>query len=167
MKVIRAGLQEQPKSFELQLTLAGLMEAKEDYESAIAEYELMLKDQPGSLVVANNLASLLADRRTDKASLEKANSLAVLLTKSQVPQFVDTIGWIDYRRGNYVAAVSLLESAVVKLPNLPLVRYHLGMGYLATGQDTKASEQFKKARELAPNDAGLNAKITAALKKEG
>jgi Tfp pilus assembly protein PilF len=48
-----------------------------------------------------------------------------------------------------------------------LVRYHLGMGYLATGQDTKASEQFKKARELAPNDAGLNAKITAALKKEG
>jgi tetratricopeptide (TPR) repeat protein len=167
MKVIRAGLQEQPKSFELQLTLAGLMEAKEDYESAIAEYEMMLKDQPGSLVVANNLASLLADRRTDKASLEKANSLAVLLTKSQVPQFVDTIGWIDYRRGNYVAAVSLLESAVVKLPNLPLVRYHLGMGYLATGQDTKASEQFKKARELAPNDAGLNAKIAAALKKEG
>jgi tetratricopeptide (TPR) repeat protein len=166
-KVIRAGLQEQPKSFDLQLTLAGLMEAKGEYEPAIAEYESMLKDQPGSLIVANNLASLLADRRTDKASLEKANSLAVLLTKSQVPQFADTVGWINYRRGDYTVAVSLLENAVAKLPNLPLVRYHLGMGYLATGQDAKASEQFKKARELAPNDADLNAKIAAALKNQG
>ena len=166
-KIIRAGLQEQPKSFDLRLALASLMETKEDYEAAIAEYELMLKDQPGSLIVANNLASLLADRRTDKASLEKANTLAVLLTKSQVPQFADTVGWINFRRGDYTAAVSMLEDAVAKLPNSPLVRYHLGMGYLATGQDAKASEQFKKARELAPNNADLNAKIAAALKKQG
>ena len=38
------------------------------------------------------------------------------------------------------------------------------MSYLASGQDASASEQFTKARELAPNDAGLKAKIDAALK---
>jgi hypothetical protein len=40
---------------------------RSDYEAAIAEYEILLKQDPGSLIVANNLASLLSDRRTDKA----------------------------------------------------------------------------------------------------
>lgn len=137
---------------------------KGEYEPAIAEYETMLKEQPGSMIVANNLASLLADHRTDKASLERANSLAVLLTKSQVPQFKDTLGWVNYQRENYKAAVPLLEGAEAELPNVPLVHYHLAMSYLATGQDAKASEQFKKARDLSPNDAELKQKIDAALK---
>jgi tetratricopeptide (TPR) repeat protein len=162
--IIRAGLQQEPKSFALHLTLAGLLEAKGEFEAAIAEYEALLKDQPGSMIVANNLASLLADHRTDKASLERANSLAVLLKNSQVPQFKDTLGWVNYRRGDYTAASSLLETAAAALPNVALVHFHLGMTYLATGQDTKASEQFKKASELAPNDAELKIKIDAALK---
>ena len=163
-KVIQTGLQQQPKNFALQLSLAGLFEVKGEFEPAIAEYETMLKDQPGSMIVANNLASLLADHRTDKASLEQANSLAVLLTASQVPQFKDTVGWIKYQRGDYRAAIPLLEDAAAKLSNFPLIHYHLGMSYLATKQDAKASEQFKKARDLAPNDAQLNMKIDAALK---
>jgi hypothetical protein len=45
-----------------------------------------------------------------------------------------------------------------------MVRYHLGMAYLATGQDDKALDEFKKARTLAPNDTELGAKIDAAQK---
>ena len=44
------------------------------------------------------------------------------------------------------------------------VRYHLGMAYLATGQKDKASDEFNKARKLAPDDAELGAKIDGALK---
>jgi tetratricopeptide (TPR) repeat protein len=116
------------------------------------------------LIVANNLASLLADHRTDKASLEKAESLALSLKKSDVPQFKDTLGWITYRRGDYPAAVKLLEEAADKLSKLPLVSYHLGMAYLAVDENQKAMEQFKKARDLAPNDAELKTKIDAAIK---
>lgn len=164
LKVIKDGLEQQPQNFALHLALAGLFEIKGQYEPAIAEYEAMLKDQPGSLIVANNLASLLADHRTDKASLERASSVAVLLKNSEVPQFKDTLGWVNYQREDYRAAIPLLESAAASLPNVALVHYHLGMSYLATAQDAKASEQFKKARELAPNDTELNLKIDAALK---
>ncbi len=166
LTTIRAGLQRQPTSLVLRLTLAGLLELKGEYDSAIAVYQTMLKDQPDSLVVANNLASLLADHRTDKASLDQAHSLAVLLKNSPIPQFKDTVGWIDYQRADYTAAVSLLEVAVTALPNVPLAHYHLGMSYLATGQDEKAKEQFKKVEELAPNDADLKMKIDAALKNQ-
>ena len=46
-----------------------------------------------------------------------------------------------------------------------MVRYHLGMTYLATGQEEKAAEQFRQARTLSPNDAELGAKIDEAVKK--
>jgi len=164
INTIQAGLQQQPQSFALQLTLAGLLEAKGAFDRAITLYESMLKDQPGSMIVANNLASLLTDHRTDKPSLERAKELSVLLKNSQIPQFKDTEGWVAYQGGDYATATSLLEGAIAALPNVPLIRYHLGMSYLATGQDVKASEQFKKARELAPNDAELGTKIDAALK---
>ena len=163
-KVARAGLQQQPNNFELQLTLAGILELKGDYEGAIAEYETLLKQNPGSMVAANNLASLLSDRRSDKASLERAYSLAAMLRKSDVPSFKDTLGWIDYLRGDYKSATALLEQAAAALPSRAMVQYHLGMSYIASGQNTKASEQFKKALALAPDDE-LKQKITTAQKK--
>ena len=163
-KVIRAGLQQQPDSSVMHMAYAGVLEQKGDYEAAIAEYEILLKQDPGSLIVANNLASLLSDRRTDKASLERAYSLAAVLRKSQVPNFKDTLGWIDYLRGDYKSATALLEEAATALPNRPIVQYHLGMSYIATGQVAKASEQFKKALALAP-DSSLQEKIATAQKK--
>jgi tetratricopeptide (TPR) repeat protein len=137
---------------------------KGDYDGAIAEYEILLKQDPGSLIVANNLASLLSDRRADKASLERAYALGAVLRKSQLPNFKDTLGWIDYLRGDYKSATALLEEASGALPNSAIVQYHLGMSYMATGQVAKASEQFKKALALAP-DSALQEKITTAQKK--
>ena len=163
-RVIRAGLNEQPDSFTLRLTYAGVLEQKADYDAAIAEYENLLKLDSGSLIVANNLASLLSDRRGDKASLERAYSLAAVLRKSQIPYFKDTLGWIDYLRGDYKSAISLLEDAAAALPNRAIVQYHLGMSYVTTGQVPKAAEQFKKALALAPDDS-LKEKITVAQKK--
>jgi tetratricopeptide (TPR) repeat protein len=164
LKVIRSGLKEQPDSIILHLALAGILEQNGDYSAAISEYEYMLIQQPGSMIAANNLASMLSDHRTDKASLERAESLAASLRKSQVPQFKDTLGWVSYRRGDFKAAVPLLEEAAAALPNLASVHYHLGMGYVAMGQDGKASEEFTAALAKAPN-AELEKTIRAELKK--
>ena len=164
MKTVREGLKKQPKSFSLQLTQAGIFEAKKEYNKAIGVYETMVKQSPGSMIVANNLASLLADHRTDKASLQQAQSLSEILKNSNVPQFQDTMGWVAYRQGNYAAAVKLLEGAEGKLSKSPLVSYHLGMAYLATDQQAKAVQQFNKARNLAPNDPKLKSLIETGLK---
>jgi tetratricopeptide (TPR) repeat protein len=166
IKVVRTGIQQQPDMMALHLILASALERKGDYETAISEYELMLDKQPGNLILANNLASLLLDRRTDKASLKRAQSLAAVLRKSQIPQFKDTLGWVSYHQGDYRTAVSLSEEAVAALPDQAAVRYHLGMGYISTSQLGKASEQLKRALELAPNDE-LAEEIRTALKKTG
>ena len=163
-KAVDTGLQVNPDNVTLRLALAGILELKGDYEAAIAEYENLLKVDSGSMIVANNLASLLSEYRTDKASMDRAYSLAAVLRKSDVPSFKETLGWIDYLRGDYASATGLLEQATAALPNRPLIRYHLGMSYIGSGQMGKASEQFKKALELTP-DEGLQKKIREAQQK--
>ena len=164
LETVRAGLKEQPDNFGLRLMSAAIFERKADYDRAIEEYEGMLARNPESLVVANNLASLLSEHRSDKASLDRAQALAPILRKSNVPHFKDTVGWLSYQRGDYRTAIGLLEEAVQALPTLAQVRYHLGMSYLKAGQAEKAQEQLRKAAELAEGEKALKEKILAALK---
>jgi cellulose synthase operon protein C len=166
LDVVRKGLKQQPDSVILHWALAGTLERTGDYDAAITEYEDLLKRQPGSMIIANNLASLLADHRTDNASLERAQILAASLRESPVAEFKDTLGWVYYRQGDLKAAVPLLEAAAAGLPNVALVHYHLAMSYIDIGQLTKASEQLKEALIRSP-DSELEAKIKAEFKNMG
>jgi cellulose synthase operon protein C len=169
LQTIRAGLDQQPDNVVMHLTLAGILERADDYEKAISEYEYVLRQQPGSLIAANNLASLLADHRTDKVSVERALSIAAVLQQSPVPQFMDTLGWINYRRGDLKAAVPLLEKAVASLPNVALVHYHLGMSYSALGDDQRASREFEAALNKNPTGQlkqGIEAQLKQVQKRQ-
>ena len=108
LKVIRAGLQAQPDSLALRLVLAGLLETKGEHEQAISEYEIMLKQDSGSMIVANNLASLLTYYRSDRASHERAYTLALGLAQIAGAS-VQGHAWLDSlssRRAQDGAALS-------------------------------------------------------------
>jgi tetratricopeptide (TPR) repeat protein len=165
LNVIRSGLKRLPDDFVLQFALAGMLEKIGDYEGAISQYEVLIGKHPDSVIVANNLASLLADYRTDKASFDRAQALMGNVRNSPVSQFKDTLGWVSYREGDYKTAVPLLEQAAATLPKLALVHYHLGMSYAAIGQSEKASEQFKLALDQGP-DQQLADKIRVAVARE-
>jgi tetratricopeptide (TPR) repeat protein len=164
LAVIHAGLQRHADSMVLQLAQTAILERAGRYEAAIDEYQDMLRKQPDSMIVANNLASLLTDRRSDKASLERAQKIAAILRDTQVPQFMDTLGWVDYRNGAYNEALPLLTKAAVALPDHVMIRYHLGMAFLATQHLEQAAEQFRAAQALSP-DQDLQEKLRQAQKK--
>jgi pentatricopeptide repeat protein len=163
LDVIQAGLREQPANINFRLSSASLQILKGDPTSAIAQYESILKDQPNSALAINNLVSLLIDNRSDKESLNQAFSLAESLKGSNIPQFQDTYGWAQFKKGDAKTAVAVLEAAQEKLPNLAAVHYHLGMSYAATGQTDKAKEQFQKALALEPEGTALKDSIRAAM----
>ncbi len=165
--VIKTGLGQLPGNVALRMMLASGYEVQHNFDEAIAEYESLLKDDPGSMIAANNLASLLTDQRTDKASVDRAYSLIGSLQKSQVPHFKDTIGWVYFRRGDYKAAMSQLEEASTELPNVAMVRYHLGETYIAVGEKDKAEQQFNQALNLAGNDSSLQQTVRSAMKRAG
>ena len=163
-KTLQAALKEMPDNVNVRLSYAGLQILKGDQNAAITQYEAILKDQPNSLVAINNLVSLLLDYRADKASLERAFALSDTLKNSNVPQFQDTLGWAQYRRGEFKDAIATLEAAAAKVPNLAAIHYHLGMSYEAAGQPEKAAEQLKMALALEPDGTALKESIRAAMK---
>jgi cellulose synthase operon protein C len=161
--VLASGLKEQPQNVSLRLSLAGLQILKGNNDAAIAQYEAILKDQATLPIAVNNLASLLLDNRSDPQSLSRALSLAETLKGANLPQFQDTLGWAQYKQGNFKDAIATLEPAAAKQPNLAALRYHLGMSYAAAGQKDKAIEQFKAALALEPDETPLKKSIQAAL----
>jgi tetratricopeptide (TPR) repeat protein len=164
LKILQDGLREQPDNLNLQLGLAAAAIEMGDHDGAIAKYESILKNKPSVPIAINNLASLLLDYRTDKESLDRAYSLTEDLKNSNVPQFQDTVGWAQYMRSDFKAAVTTLEGAQARSPNVPAIRYHLGMSYIAMGQAEKASDQLKAALQLEPDGSPLKDKIRSALK---
>jgi Tfp pilus assembly protein PilF len=147
--VVAQGLSAVPGDMGLRFTKAGMLETEKKFEDAIKVYEEMLKERPDADVVANNLASLLSDRRTDKASLNRAFELAQRFKKTDVPQFKDTYGWASYKLGKYDDAKPMLISAAEQLPDMAVIHYHLGMNYLAKSDKTSARRELEKALQLA------------------
>ena len=113
----------------LQLQLAQEYQQDKSYEQAISIYENILKHTESSELAANNLASLLINHRQDNESLKRALKLTKIFEKSENPFFKDTVGWTYYVNGNYQQALEALLYANSKLPDIDIVKYHVGMAY--------------------------------------
>jgi cellulose synthase operon protein C len=161
--VLLRGREQAPGDLGLDLFYAGLLERKPDPEGALGVYEDMLRKRPDGLILINNVASLMAEHRTDEASLERAYQLALRLRDVDMPHFKDTLGWVHYQRGDYHAAADYLEAAVEGLPDHATVRYHLARAYAALERHDDAKAQLAHAAELIGDDDPLGEQIRRAL----
>jgi Flp pilus assembly protein TadD len=135
------------------------------YDEALQLYEAVVKAQPTYEPGLNNLAALLLDRRTDKASHARALELAKGLSKTDNPAMLDTLGWAHYRVGEYAEAVGVLERVVAKAGQFPIFRYHLGMAYLGAGNPVGAKQELRQAVEKAEGDYPGLSEARATLEK--
>jgi len=76
---------------------------------------------------------------------------------------VDSLGWANYRTGNYDEAVKNLERAVELKPEDPTINDHLGDAYWRVGRTLEAHFQWSHAKDLNPEPEDLP-KIEAKLK---
>jgi tetratricopeptide (TPR) repeat protein len=127
---------------------AVLSEAAGDLKGALALYEALHARDPGSAVLANNLASLLATARSDPASLERAFRVARRLRGTNVPEFQDTYGWILHLRGD-PGALEYLAPAAAALPGNALVQFHRAEAAFALGRHAEARAGFQAALDGA------------------
>ena len=147
-QVLRDGIAAVPDDLRLNWVLAGLLERDGDIEGAIEIYERLYAANGDNLIIANNLASLLATGREDADDLERAHQIARRLRGRDVPAFQDTYGWIAFRRGDLEVAVTALESAAQGLPTEPSVQYHLARTYDELGRDADALERYRNVVDI-------------------
>ncbi|MEO3417101.1 tetratricopeptide repeat protein [Roseovarius sp. CAU 1744] len=131
------------------LLKAEILERDRDFDGAIAIYEDLYERNSNNIIIANNLASLIATHKESEESLNRAYAVARRLRGIEVPALQDTYGWIEYRRGNYEEALEHLEPAAEGLPGDPLVQYHLGLTYLALERNEDAKKLLQRAVDIA------------------
>jgi tetratricopeptide (TPR) repeat protein len=151
-----------PEQLETMLGILYQQNGKPD--DAIRLYDTALRQDPQSDVIANNLAMLLIDTKRDPASLERARQLAARFSTSNNPQLLDTYGWMLYRRGEANGAVTALQAASSKAPNLPVLWYHLGMAQLLSGQTEAARDSLTRSLKSGQHFSGIE-EAKAALDK--
>ena len=154
-EILQAGLEATGGDANLMFLEAGRLEREGDFEGAIAIYEDLYARDTTSVLVANNLASLIATHRADPADLERAFSIARRLRDTDVPQFADTYGWILARRGDPEAALPYLERAAAALIRDPLVQYHLGATQYRLGKMAAARETLERSLAIAGPESTL------------
>jgi tetratricopeptide (TPR) repeat protein len=166
MVVLDAGITATNGAAQLMWIKAGEYEQNDEFDAAIDIYEDLYEKDSSSLIVANNLASMITTHRDDAEGLERAFAIARRLRDSKVPAFQDTYGWIEYRRGNYEEALKYLVPAAAGLPKDPLTQYHLGMAYVALKSTAKARETLTRTLEIA-GDSTLPQFISAREALDG
>ena len=156
IRIYREGLKATGDDASLVFALAVLYERKGEYDPAIALYDELIERDPTSQAAMNNLAMVLASYKSDPQSLERAKELAARLKGTNNPAYLDTVGWVQYKRSEYDVAVATLGEALRAAPDEPMLRYHLGMALYKKGDAAQAKENLKKAVDAKVNFAGID-----------
>ncbi|HKE43991.1 MAG TPA: tetratricopeptide repeat protein [Steroidobacteraceae bacterium] len=138
----------------LSADLATLYERGGQYNEAIHVYEDLLAHNSASDFAANNLAMLLVTYRKDQASLDRARDLVNRFSQSANPSYLDTHGWVKYKRGEVTAALPVLEAVVTQEPESAVMRYHLAMAQYRSGQVEQARDNLERALASGNRFAG-------------
>lgn len=139
----------------LSMEIATYYEGMGNTDEAIHQYEQVLSHSPESEVAANNLAMLLATYKKDRASLDRAKALSASFANSSNPSYLDTYGWVLYKRGETAASVPVLERVVSKAPNAVEALYHLGMAQSQAGRNDQARDNLTRAVNSGAKFSGL------------
>jgi tetratricopeptide (TPR) repeat protein len=121
-------------------------------DDAISVYEALIEGNPNSPAAINNLAALLLDYRTDEDSFQRALRLVSDFESSPNPAYLDTLGWAYYRLGEHEQAIFFLERAATGARRVPVLRYHLGMAYLAANNRYAARRELHEAITLSKTE---------------
>ena len=135
-------LNEHPNDAAVRLAYASTLHQAGKRARAVAEYEQVLKAQPGSVLALNNLAWLY---------FEDGDSRAIDLAQrayERAPEraeIIDTYGWLLIKNGSVEQGLTLLEKAARRAPENGDIRYHLAAGLAQAGEKTRARRELTAA----------------------
>src|SRR5271166_268069 len=123
-----------------------IYERQKKYDLAEESFRKVLASDPKSAMTLNYLGYMLADRGT---RLEEALGYIrrAIALDPQNGAYLDSLGWVYYRLGDYDLAEENLRRASERIGNDPTVHEHLGELYLKTGRLKLATTHFERALE--------------------
>ena len=135
------------KDIEALIRIGGLYEQRQDFSSAKSTYEKILKADKNNGPALNNLAYINAEHFNELDSAYDQAMQARNLSPTD-PAIADTLGWINFKKGDYELALGLIKESAAKISQHPEIQYHLGKAHAALNEDASAKAAFSRALEL-------------------
>jgi len=126
-------------------------ERTDRWEPAEADFRKSLELNPGQPQVLNYLGYSFVEMgiNLDEAVVMIEEAVAASPDSGYI---VDSLGWVQFRTGEYAEAVENLERATELMPVDPVVNDHLGDAYWAVGRRIEAEFQWKRALSFDPEE---------------
>ena len=115
----------------------------------------ILKKDPEETYTLNYFAYSLA-LRDEELDLALNHIKKALSLDPNNGFFLDTLGWVEFKRENYTSSVFYLEKSIMILPRSSEVMDHLGDCYLMLGRTKEAVYEWKKALKYENNITVIN-----------
>lgn len=147
-----------PSNIQVLSITAMINESRKNFTVSDSLYMHALKIDSTNALILNNFAYSLAER---KIRLNEALSMSkkAVAKEPKNASFLDTIGWIYFRLGEYKKAKENVEhSSKLEEPNTTILD-HLGDIYFKIGDKTKAKNFWKKAFDADSTKTEIKEKI--------
>jgi tetratricopeptide (TPR) repeat protein len=130
--------------------------AGRDREST-RSFESLLRDRPEDASLLNALGYSLADRG-EKLPRAETMIRKALEASPDNPAFLDSLGWVRFRRGDVPGAIPHLERAYRIFPD-PEIASHWGEALWVSGKQAEARALWARSLARAPDSKPLRATI--------
>ncbi len=130
------------------------------YEEAGEAFRQILRVDSGSADGRNALAYVFAQTGDSLETAEALVEEALAIAPEMEAYWLDTLGWVRYRAGDYEGALRALLSSAQKLPNDDVSmraenEYHLGVVLMALNRPNEARQYFERSRGRAKDEIWL------------
>jgi tetratricopeptide (TPR) repeat protein len=121
-----------------------LDERQKHYDSSEEQFRKILAIDPDNAMTLNYLGYMLGDRGV------KLDDALAMVQKAvqQEPQngaYLDSLGWVYFKMGQYALAEANLRKATERMGNDPAVHDHMGELYEKTGRLKMAASQWEQS----------------------
>ncbi len=146
LDVLLEALRARPNDESLLFSLGAVYERKGDHDKSMQAMRAVLDINPENALAMNFIGYSLADRGVNFEEAERLVMRALEL-KPDSGEFLDSLGWLHFRRGDFTRAVDLLERAAALAPGEPTIHEHLGDAYRQSSRPGQARDAYQRALE--------------------
>lgn len=147
-----------PENADYHFYLATAYDKTGNFEETVKELRKAIEADENFSSAYNYLGYLFADKGIN---LDESISL-IMKALGKEPDngyYLDSLGWVYFKKGNIEKALSLIKEAIEKTPDDPVIAEHLGDIYFGKKMINEAITVWEKALKIDPENSEIKEKL--------
>ena len=144
--VLTEALKAHPRDEDLLYAMGAVLERSGATQQALARMRELLEVNPQNAAAMNFIGYTLAEHGEQLEEAERMVRRALAIHPDS-GAYLDSLGWVQFRRGDMVRAASTLERAAELEPDEPTILEHLGDAYGGVSRRDAAVGAYRRALE--------------------